>query len=66
MHIQWQIAGNNTQDEKESNDEDEAAATATEKGGEKKAFPIPTMIRCVTTARKRAMWKLNTGRSILN
>jgi hypothetical protein len=66
MHIHWQIAGNNAQDEKDSNDEDEAAATATEKGGEKKAIPIPAMIRRATTARKRAMWKLNAGRSILN
>jgi hypothetical protein len=28
MHIQWKIAGNKTQEEKDSDDEDEVAATA--------------------------------------
>ncbi len=37
MHIQWCIAGNKTQEEKDSNNEDEGVATAAQKGGRKKA-----------------------------
>jgi hypothetical protein len=40
MHIQWQIAENKTQEEKDSNNEDEVA-TATQKGSQKKAYSNP-------------------------
>ncbi len=41
MHILWQIAGKKTQEEKDSKDEDKVAATATENGGENKAYSNP-------------------------
>ncbi len=36
MHNQWRIAGNKSQDKKNSDNEDEVAATATTKDGGKK------------------------------
>ncbi len=59
MHNQWRIAGNKSQDEskKESDNEDEVAATATKKdkdGGKKKqSFNPDKRTRRATTARKR-------------
>jgi hypothetical protein len=41
MHIQWHIAGNKTQDKKDSDNEDEVVATATQKGGGKKTYSNP-------------------------
>jgi hypothetical protein len=51
MHNQWRIAGNKSQDKKDSDNEDEVAATATTKdGGKKKPYVTPhkekTCIHC--------------------
>jgi hypothetical protein len=42
MYNQWRIAGNKSQDEKDSDNEDEVAETATTKdGGKKKPYVNP-------------------------
>jgi hypothetical protein len=53
MHIQWQIAGNNTQEEKDSNDENEVAAIATQKGGKKKAYSNPNKDKTCNRCKKK-------------
>jgi hypothetical protein len=53
MHIQWRIAGNKTQEDKDSNNEDEVVATATHKGGQKKAYSNPNKDKACNHCKKK-------------
>jgi hypothetical protein len=67
MHIQWQIAGNKSQDKKESVNEVELAATATTKdkvGGKKKQYVNPDKDKMCNHCKKKShmesiFWKKN-------
>ncbi len=56
MHNQWQIAGNKSQDKKDSDHEDEVAATATTKdkdGGKKKPYVNPNKEKTCNHCKKK-------------
>jgi hypothetical protein len=53
MHIQWQIAGNKNQEEKDSNNENKVVATATQKGGRKKAYSNPNKDKTCNHCKKK-------------
>ncbi len=53
IHIQWQIAENKTQEEKDSNDENEVAATATQIGSRKKPFLNPDKDKTFNHCKKK-------------
>ncbi len=67
MHNQWWIAGNRSQDKKESNNEDEVAATATSKdqdSGKKKQYVDPDKDKTCNPCKKKGhveskCWKKN-------
>ncbi len=67
MHNQWRIAGNKSQDKKESNNEDEVAATATTKdkdNGKKKQYVNPDKDKMCNHCKKKGhveskCWKKN-------
>ncbi len=66
---QWRIAGNKSQDQKDSDNEDEVAAIATTKdkdGGKKKPYFNPDKDKTCNHCKKRVMWKTNAGRRIRN
>jgi hypothetical protein len=69
MHNQWWIAGNKSQDKKDSDTEDAVAATATTKdedGGKKKPYVNLDMENTCNHCKKRVMWNTNAGRRIQN
>jgi hypothetical protein len=67
MHNQWRIAGNKSQDKKDSDNEDEVAATATTKdSGKKKPYVNPDKEKTCNHCKKRVTSKTNGGRRILN
>ena len=65
MHNQWRIAGNQSQDEKESDNEDEVAATATTKdSAKKKPYVNPDKEKTCNHCKKKGhvenkCWKKN-------
>jgi hypothetical protein len=69
LHNQWWIAGNKSQDKKESDNEDEVAATATTKdkdSGKKKQYVNPDKDKMCNHCMKWVTWKANVGRRIRN
>jgi hypothetical protein len=67
MHNQLRIAGNKFQDEKDSDNQDEVAATATTKdGGKKEPYVNPDKEKTCNHCKKKGKWKTNAGRRIQN
>jgi hypothetical protein len=53
MHIQWHIAGNKTQNEKDPNNDNEVVATATQKDSGKKAYSNPDKEKTCNHCKKK-------------
>ncbi len=67
MHNQWRIAGDKSQDKKDSDNEDEVAATSIAKdnyGGKKKPYVNPDKVKTYNHCKKKVhvenkCWKKN-------
>ncbi len=68
MHDQWRIAGSKSQDKKDSDNEDEVAATAiTKDSGKKKPYVNPDKEKTCNHYKKKGLtWKTTAGRRIQN